>query len=146
MNGIRDRRGAALIEFAIVSLLLFTLVFGIIEFGLMMRDFLTLNQAVREGVRSAALGATVGEVASIVTTSAVSMDTTKLQNIAVSYRIRGDGGTWPADWIAGTPEAVDPSDDVQVKVSASYVHDMLFGSLFGAGPKILRAEMVMRRE
>ncbi len=47
----RGERGAALVEFALVSLLLVTFAFGIIEFGLGWQDRLTVQTAARAGVR-----------------------------------------------------------------------------------------------
>lgn len=54
----RDREsGSALIEFTIVSVLLFTLLFGIVEFGLAFRDRLTMANASQSAARVlAALG------------------------------------------------------------------------------------------
>jgi hypothetical protein len=50
-------RGAALVEFSIVSVLLFTLLFGIVEFGLAFRDRLTMANASQSAARVlAALG------------------------------------------------------------------------------------------
>ena len=49
----RDDRGAAAVEFALVALLLFTLLFGIIEFGLAIRDKIGVTSAVRTGGRVA---------------------------------------------------------------------------------------------
>ena len=57
----RDR-GAAAVEFALVSLLLITLVFGIAEFGRAWYTQATLSGAAREGVRVYALGGTEAEV------------------------------------------------------------------------------------
>jgi Flp pilus assembly protein TadG len=48
-----DKRGQALVEFAIVILLLFLLVFGIFQFGWLMYIKNTLNNAARAGVRKA---------------------------------------------------------------------------------------------
>jgi hypothetical protein len=47
------QRGDAAVEFALVSLLLFTLVFGIIEFSLVMRDKIAVTSAARAGGRLA---------------------------------------------------------------------------------------------
>src|SRR2546425_10446549 len=59
---IRNRRGAALVEFSLVLPLLMLLLLGVMEFGMIMHDFLTLAHSVREGVRSAAIGKTADEV------------------------------------------------------------------------------------
>ena len=49
----KNDRGASLVEFAIVALLFFALIFGIIEFGWIFHGYVTLTGAVREGVRLA---------------------------------------------------------------------------------------------
>lgn len=51
----RDR-GAVLIEFALVALLLFTLVFGIIDFGGAYNDQISVRQGARDGVRQSVTG------------------------------------------------------------------------------------------
>ena len=53
----RAEDGAALVEFAIVSVLLFTLLFGMVDFGLAFRDRLTMANASQSAARVlAALG------------------------------------------------------------------------------------------
>ena len=47
----RSERGAAAVEFALVMPLLLLLVFGIVEFGLIMNRQITVTHAAREGVR-----------------------------------------------------------------------------------------------
>ncbi len=54
--------GQALVEFAIVLPLLLLLVMGIIDFGLMMQQYLTLNHGAREGARLAAVGGSASDV------------------------------------------------------------------------------------
>jgi Flp pilus assembly protein TadG len=49
----RDERGVAIVEASIVSLLFFTLLFGIVEFGLAFRDYLTTANITRSGARVA---------------------------------------------------------------------------------------------
>ena len=51
----RTTRGVALVEFAIVALLLFTLIFGIIGYSYMMSFRQALTQAAAEGARAGAL-------------------------------------------------------------------------------------------
>ena len=55
----RPERGASLVEFGIVSLLLFTLLFGIAEFGISYDRYLGVRSGSREGARQGAVG-TVG--------------------------------------------------------------------------------------
>lgn len=56
----RDEGGASAVEAAIVSLLLFTLLFGIIEMSLLMRDAGATSSAARAGTRAAAAAAAAG--------------------------------------------------------------------------------------
>jgi len=57
--GGRDE-GAAAVEFALVAMLLITLVFGIIEFSLLLRDYVSVGSAVRQGARIASAEAGAG--------------------------------------------------------------------------------------
>jgi Flp pilus assembly protein TadG len=147
---IRNQRGAALVEFAIVALLLFTLLFGIIEFGLIIKDYLTLSQAAREGARCAALRGTVAEVTERVENSAAGFSQDQIDALTVTpgYRVQNNNGTWPTTWIEDAlPAANSPDQEVQVKVRVTYPHPTITGSLFGLGSTImLSGNMVMRRE
>jgi len=52
----KSERGASLVEFAFVILLLITILLGIIEFGWLFFGWITLTGAVREGARLAVVG------------------------------------------------------------------------------------------
>ena len=49
---LNDNRGVAIVEFAIIAPLLFTLIFGIIEFGFYLYNQEMLTNAAREGARA----------------------------------------------------------------------------------------------
>ncbi len=49
-------RGAMLVEFALIAPVLFLILFGIIEFGLVLNNFNSLRQGVRDGAREAVVG------------------------------------------------------------------------------------------
>jgi Flp pilus assembly protein TadG len=51
----RSERGQAVAEFALVLPLLLILVFGVIQFGIVFRDYLALTDATRAGARKAAV-------------------------------------------------------------------------------------------
>jgi Flp pilus assembly protein TadG len=53
---LRDQKGQAMTEFALVLPLLALLLFGVIQFGLVFNNYLTLTDAVRAGARKAAVG------------------------------------------------------------------------------------------
>ncbi len=48
---VREERGAAMVEFAFVAVLLFSILFGIVEFGLAFRDRLTVANATQASAR-----------------------------------------------------------------------------------------------
>jgi len=151
-HDFRNKRGAALVEFAIVALLLFTLVLGIIEFGMLLKDFLALNQATREGARSAALRSNYNTVVNRVLTSGPGLDPSRITVVRPSYRVYDStSGTW-GPWIenAVPPDSILTSN-VQVRVHSEYKHKLITGSFFSwlAGGKdylTVTSEMVMKRE
>jgi hypothetical protein len=65
------QRGAAAVEFALIAPVLFVLVLGIIDFGLYINAAAVVNNAAREGVRAASLGASSSEIV-VVTEEALS--------------------------------------------------------------------------
>lgn len=148
MKTMRNRRGAALVEFAMVALLLITLVFGVIEFSLMMKDSLTLNQAAREGVRSAAVGSPTSTIITRVQGSAVTL--TASQITTTLQRRISPTGTWSTlgNSSDGLSNSALPGD--QVRVTLSYPHNLITGNLFtvfrGKSTVTLKSDMVMRRE
>jgi len=54
-NRIRDERGQTMAEFAIVLPILIVLLFGIVQFGILFNNYVTLTDAVRAGARAAAV-------------------------------------------------------------------------------------------
>lgn len=63
MRKVREESGASAVEFAIVSTVLFLVLFGIIQFGMAFNRSQGLEAAAREGGRLAATGATYSEIA-----------------------------------------------------------------------------------
>lgn len=66
----RSEWGQSLVEFAMVVPLLLLLVFGIIDFGRLLMNQVTLTNAVREGARIASVGGSSGDVTSRVESAA----------------------------------------------------------------------------
>ncbi len=69
----RTDLGSVTVEMVLVTPILLTLLFGIIEFGLIFKDVAILKQATREGTRTAAVGATTTQIISQAQARAVSM-------------------------------------------------------------------------
>lgn len=148
------RRGAASVEFALILPLLLGLLFGIVEFGLLFKDQLSIQQAAREGSRTAAVGRLRSEVNNRIANSVPTLTTANL-TYDVMYRTF-NGASWSSyvtlgDAANGT--ANDAPQGAQIRVRTHYLHQFATGSLFarligkpGATNMTLHAEMVMRRE
>jgi len=150
-SALPSRKGSTSVEFALVLPLLMVLLFGIIEFGLIFKDVLAINQAAREGARAAAVGNTTSTVSARVTASATTLTTANI-TITSSYRTYTNGvwSGWTTLTNSGDSNAA-PSG-AQVKVALSYPHTLVTGGLFSriAEPNsnriTLNTSMVMRRE
>lgn len=129
-TGIRRqrRRGAAAVEMAVVMPVLFTLVFGIIEFGWMLAVQNTLVHAAREGTR---VGALVGHDASDMAARVVEMLTPMGLQDKVSK-----------NYIEATND--DPTVGVELSVRRSQIS--LLGNFFGFADGTMRASAYMRKE
>lgn len=109
-----------MVEFALVIPVLCLLVFGIIQFGLLFRDYLALTDAVRVGARQAAVSRSlpdpVGSTEARVRSAAGDLDGSEL-DVAVT----------PADPLAWTQGG-------DVTVSASYPYEIsLLGLVVKSG-------------
>jgi len=79
-RGLRGQRGSAIVEFTLVALMFFTLVFGLVEFGRALFAYSTIASAAREGVRYATVHgseskhpATADDISAYVRTKAVGL-------------------------------------------------------------------------
>jgi Flp pilus assembly protein TadG len=110
-NQLRSEKGQAVTEFAVVLPILAVLLFGIIQFGVAFKDYLSLTDAVRAGARKAAVSRNssdpVGATRTAVRKAAADLDPNKLPDPGVT-----------SSWQPGT----------DVKVSAQYPFRI---SLFG---------------
>ncbi|HEX8463821.1 MAG TPA: TadE/TadG family type IV pilus assembly protein [Abditibacterium sp.] len=88
------RRGSGLVEFALVCPVLITLLLGIMEFGLLARDNLTLANAAREGARSGSLGATKAQINKRVTSAAAPLSLTAAKGGRIDIEQSVDGTTY----------------------------------------------------
>jgi Flp pilus assembly protein TadG len=147
----KKRRGAVLVEFALIVPLLIMLLLGILEFGVMVMHQLTLEQAAREGSRLAAVRNSVTSVTERITNSASTLPNQEELQIVMAYST-DNGQSFPytlADTAGGENDAPPGS---LVQVSINWPHHLVTGSFFGwlTGAENntvpLRTEVVMRRE
>lgn len=96
MQGLRryieNNRGQALVEFALAVPVLLLLAFGIMEFSLVIHQYMVVGGAAREGARSAALGGSDSAVTDAVKNSATGLDGAKITVMVVPTpeRIQGE--------------------------------------------------------
>jgi len=92
---IKNNRGQAMVEFALVLPFLLLLIVSSLQFGLVINQYLVLTEAAREGARSAALGGDNATVTTVAKTAASQIDKTQLTVtiLPTPTRVRGSGVT-----------------------------------------------------
>jgi Flp pilus assembly protein TadG len=77
-----DEQGQTMVEFALVLPIICLLLFGVIQFGILYKDYVTITDAARAGARKAAVSRQEGSPESVVEAkvraSAADLDQTKL--------------------------------------------------------------------
>ncbi len=137
-----------------VAPLLIFLLFGIIEFGLMVKDLVGVNQAAREGARSAAVGATPTTLTTRIAGAAPTINAGNL-NATYHYRSFNEGtgawGSWLSLGIDGSENNAQAGD--QIRITIQYPHQLVTGGLFAGladdpenGTITLNTAIVMQRE
>jgi len=154
-RAVRSRqRGTTTVELAIVAPLLIFLLFGIIEFGLMVKDLVGINQAAREGARTAAVGATPATISARIAGSAPTIDTGQLTTLYEYRSYDEDSSTWGNWTVLGTSDGQNnASDGDQIRISLEYPHQLVTGGVFASladdpeqGTVSLETAIIMRRE
>ncbi len=134
---VKCRKGAAAVEFAIIAPLLFTIIFGIIEFGLLFYDKQVITNASREGARYGILWAPNRPTVAEIEAKVASYTSNNLVTFGAT-----EPPTTTIDGIGG-----GPGDALTVTVS--YVYDfLLLPNFISALSDVttLRAVTVMRLE
>ena len=151
MRTLRRWRGATLVEFALIFPLLIFLLLGIIEFGIVVMQQLTLEQAAREGSRVAAVRNPTADIYERITNTSSTLPNQQELEIAISYSI-DNGLTFPYTLGDTSGSVNDAPPGSLVQVSLDCPHHLVTGSFFswliGAENNTipLHAEVVMRRE
>jgi len=147
---VKERRGVALVEFAFIVILLFTLFLGITEFGVMMFRQLTLTQVAREGSRHASLGRPVEEIQERIKNTAGALDANA---ITTQLKYSTDNGlTYPNVLQNDSGGHNNAPPGSLIKVHLAYPDRLLFGSFFGFLSNVhdntitLNTDVIMRRE
>lgn len=114
---IQNERGQALVEFAIVAPVLCMVLFGIIQFGILYNNYLTLTDAARVGARKGAVSRTAVDPAAVAKAAAVKAAT---DLDPLKFKVFVTAPLWA------------PGEDITVK--ATYPYDLkLFGKALITG-------------
>jgi Flp pilus assembly protein TadG len=146
-----QRRGAAMVEFAIVVPLLLLLVMGIMEFGMVMHDYLMLVHATREAARTAAIGQPVSKIKDRVI-AAAGLPNLRPDMVQVDTMDPNTNAWVPVGDKADGSQNNVPADGIVRVAVAKYPHNMVTGNFFSWLPGYsngyfyLQASLTMRRE
>ena len=122
----KSQRGAAAVEFALVVPVLILLVFGIVDFGLMINSQAVFANASRDAARAGSFSATASEIATVVNqeTSHLSNDT----NVVTTVTCRKPGS--PGAACTGSYDAGREAGGTVI-VTITYDHHWLTPALVG---------------
>lgn len=115
-NGKRHEGGQSLVEFTMVLPVFLILVFGVIDFGMGLRAYITVAQATREGARYASVGNPAGTFSSggsgdcngSYSTSAVGKVCSTLNGLNLTH-VQAVTVTYPSGQVPGNPVRVQAS-------------------------------------
>lgn len=94
MKALKNQRGQALVEFAIILPLLLLLVMGIMEFGIMLNSYLTVRNVSREGARAGIVGGSDVEIRNTIVSTSPNLEGSNLTvNIMPAEVSRKSGDT-----------------------------------------------------
>lgn len=149
-----------MVELTIASVLLLTLVLGMLEIGIMLSRYMGIGEAARASVRSAALGSMIGVVSQRATDTlnVLGLLSSGTTSVNMQYRTYDKAaGVWTG-WLAlgdgpnGYNSAPCDADyDSQVRVTITYTYALITGSFLSSvlgsnGNVTLRSTSIMRRE
>lgn len=143
-TGPGRRRGAAIVEFAVVAPLFFTLVMGMLEFGRAIMVSQICINASREGARKAALSnMTLSEVQNW--TSGY-LQGTGIPTSAITVALTGQTTIGGAYGAISSLSSVPSGLGVQVRVTVQYSQVSWVGAFFLPSTTNLSGTTIMRRE
>jgi Flp pilus assembly protein TadG len=115
----RDHSGASAVEFALIAPLLFVMLFGIIQFGLALNNYVELTDAVRNGGRNFAISRAAASTSPYTTTSAaISGAAANLTAANIHLTITVDGTACTTD--SGCQTALNAAAGKTAVVTATY--------------------------
>jgi hypothetical protein len=94
MKNLRNEKGQSLVEFAILLPLLLLVLMGILEFGLILNSYLTINNSAREGARLGIVAGSNIEINALINSISPNLESENIVvNITPLEGSRKSGGT-----------------------------------------------------
>ena len=140
------RRGQGLVEFALIVPVLIAMLLGVMEFGWLVKNTLTVSNATREGARAAAMGKTNDEIATRIQSSMEPLSLTapgSSVDLRYSATDGSDGFPTPVTSLSGKNTV--PVGNF-IKVTVKIKHRPLSGFFKFLSNRSLTAYVTMRRE
>jgi len=129
------RLGVVTVELALLAPVLLLLLFGTVELGWLACEKALLSLSARAAVRVAGLGLPTDQVVAEVFSTGENLNEEAL-TVTLDYRIPDGEGGW-SDWqplanvTQGSETVNSAPPGAQVRVTLTYVHQLLVPSLFG---------------
>jgi Flp pilus assembly protein TadG len=132
---LKNKSGVAAVEFALFLPILVLLVFGAIEYSILLHDKQVVTNASREGARAAIAAATTGYTTDDIKQIVINYCNTHLINL-------GGSNNLTANKIAIS----GPDGQNDITVTVSYDYQFLLTKIIGINTTTLSSETVMRLE
>lgn len=140
---IKEQKGAAAVEFAIVLPMLLLFIFGSIEFSLLAFNKQVMTNAVRNGCRTGVIMRVAPRI--VLTEDQLIKDETR--DLAQNFLVTFGNDTFDSSDVTITRE--DPlnlSFGSDLTIEANFSYDFLFLSTIGIGPINLKSVSTMKME
>ena len=138
-----QRRGASIVEFALVMPIALAILIGILESAWMSKNYLSVANAAREGARSAALGKTTSVIKTRVQNAAEPVNV-PLANISLQYST--DNGTTYPNTMGDIGTQNNAPGGSLVRVTVAIQHQSLTRFFPFLSNRTLAVAVAMRRE
>ena len=140
---LKRRTAQALVEFALILPILLVILIGIMEFGYLVKNQLTLANATREGARAASLGKMTTEIKTRVENAAVPLAVQDGQ-IQLTWSANDGADNYPYG-VGNTGTSNSVPAGRMIRVQTSYPHTSLTG-LLPFMSRTITVQVTMRRE
>jgi len=148
---LMKRRGSTIVEFALVVPVLLAMLIGIMEFGWLIKNQLTIANAAREGARAAAVGKNTATIDARITDMTATIPSSPTSITIVKQKDNGidaDGYSYVTtlgDVACGTSTCNDAALATMVRIRVSTTNQPLTG-FYPFMNRTIQVDVVMRRE